>query len=157
MKIWDYSDVGDFLMVIVLRCLWSCHQHKLPSTTVTNVNVAHFIQDINLKTSLSGQNNLRQIQMGDSLMIKDSFVNSDWLTVYPSTRRYNFSWWNNNWFIGYRSGFSLMSKINIIVSSPGLKYLLGWLGTCLIISSIISKKYVESQAIQNMKRSKLSH
>ena len=81
-------------------------------------------QDINLKTSLSGQNNLRQIQMGDSLMIKDSFVDSDWLTVYPSTRRDNFSWWNNNWFIGYWARFSLMSEINIIVSSPGLKYLL---------------------------------
>ena len=88
---------------------------------VTNIRLTSK-KVINLKTSLSGQNNLGQIQMGDSLMIKDSFVNSDWLTIYPSTRRYNFSWRYNNWFIGYRSGFSLMSKINIIVSSPGLKY-----------------------------------
>ena len=94
----------------------------MPNGGDKNVRHQHKVdKQISLKTSLSGQNNLGQIQMGDSLMIKDSFVNSDWLTINPSSRSYNFSWWNNNWFIGYRSGFSLMSKINIIVSSPGLK------------------------------------
>lgn len=108
----------------LLTFILSTKMSSLLSPTSFWLVILEINQGINLKTSLSGQNNLRQIQMGDSLMIKDSFVDSDWLTVYPSTRRDNFSWWNNNWFIGYWARFSLMSEINIIVSSPGLKYLL---------------------------------